>query len=256
MGQLLNTKEILNFYKLPERGERILRKYNHWFPIEPSERLAGIIADLMCDGHLQGEPYWRFDYTFKLNKEKERFENEIYSLFKIKGKSRPCKTNKFSKTFNYGVNCKLLARVLYLCGVPAGNKVLTKYSIPVWILNDKENFRRFTQRLFTCEGTAWGGPSPGIRIEIWKEVSIMNNCRKMLETISIYLEKFFRIKTTKVFTTKSQNKRKDGNITKPLRICIKRKDSIIKFYNEIGFEDKIKQQKLRNMVKTWDGLGR
>jgi len=256
-GQLLITSnDVLKLYKSNAKAKKQLYRYKSWFPLIGSKKLSGVVADLMCDGHLQGDPWWRFDYTFKLFEEKNRFENEIFSLFGIKGRARPCTTNKFSKTFNYGVNCRPLARLLCLCGVPSGNKVLTKYSIPHWILNDKENFRRFVQRFFTCEGTAWGGTSPGIRIEVWKKISIMDNCKDMLDTISIYLDKFFKIKTTRTFTTKSQNKRKDGNITKPLRIHIKRKDSIITFHNEIGFEDKAKQKKLINIIKTWDGKGR
>lgn len=259
MGQLLITfDDLISFYKDENKAKKSLEQYRYWFPVYDSTTLSGLIADLMCDGHLQGEPWWRFDYTYKHSKEKDRFENEVYALFKIKGRGRPCTTNKYSTTFNYGVNCKPLARLLYLCGVPSGNKVLTKYSIPLWILNNKENFRRFVQRFFTCEGSVWGGASPGIRVEIWKEVSIMNNCIELLDSISNHLEKFFNIKTTRTFTTKAKNIRKDGNITKPLRIYIKRKDSIITFHREIRFEDKNKQNKLTNIIriKKWDETGR
>ena len=255
-GQLLITyKDLLNLYMNEEIGNLYIRKYKKWFPILGSVELSGIIADLMSDGHLQGKPRWRFDYTYKNEDEKERFEKELISLFNIKGKSRPCTTNKFSKTYNYGVNCKALGRVMYLCGVPTGNKVLKKYSIPKWILDDREFFRRFIQRLFTCEGTVWEGKSPGIRIELWKEVSILKNLAKMLKSISFYLNKHFNIITTEVFTTKDHNMRKDGAITKPIRMHIKRKASIIKFHNEIGFEDKVKSKKLSRVVNKWGHWG-
>ena len=50
--------------------------------------LAGIVADIMGDGHLQGPPKWRMDYTSKDITELERFNNEIKGLFGYSGKIR------------------------------------------------------------------------------------------------------------------------------------------------------------------------
>ena len=101
MGVILRYKDILPLYKT--RGYRLkeLEKYKFWFPISHSEKLAGIIADLICDGHLQGDPKWRIDYTSKSKKEIRRFSRELFYLFKIKGKIRKCNTNKFALTYNY-----------------------------------------------------------------------------------------------------------------------------------------------------------
>jgi hypothetical protein len=251
MGRLLSLESVVKTYKSKESANKALSPYSHWFPIKESERLSGIVADLIGDGHLQGEPKWRIDYTSKDCAELERFGNQIYYLFGVKGKPRSCTTNKFSKSFNYGINCKPLARVLFLCGVPSGNKVLREFRVPKWILKDKDNFREFARRLFTCEGSVWLGSSYGVKIEMWKHEEIFNNGIEFFNQIKHGLDIHFGIKTTKVFTIKDWNMRKDGKITKALRLYIKRKDSLYKFYRYIGFENKGKQNKLKELLNRW-----
>ena len=148
---LVNKTNFVNSYEIKECGFKAYEKYRCWFPVKPSERLAGIIADLMGDGHIQGNGPWRLDFTSKYKKELLRFENEIYSLFKVKGKIRPCTTNKYS-TYNYGVNCKPLIKILEICGAPSGAKVLKSFKISDWIINNKKYYKSFIKRLFLCEG--------------------------------------------------------------------------------------------------------
>ena len=62
---LLTFEDVLHSYTSYKHGLQSLSFYNHWFPLKSSPRLAGIIADLFGDGHLQGEPRWRIDYTSK-----------------------------------------------------------------------------------------------------------------------------------------------------------------------------------------------
>lgn len=250
MRILLDLEDVLNTYKSRKAGRDALRAYSSWFPLEATGELAGIVADIISDGHLQGEPKWRIDFTFKLTEDKERFENSLIEMFKVKGKVRRCLSNEFSTTYNYGVNCGPLARTLMLCGVPQGNKVLNKFTFPDWILSNKIFFREFARKFYSREGTCWGGESPGIGFEMWKEISILDDCRKFLESMRLGLKKFFDIETTNIFTTVSKNERKDGYITKPLKFYIKRKDSIFKFYREIGFENR-NQEKLKKIVEKW-----
>lgn len=132
--------------------------------------MAGVVADLMGDGHLQGAPIWRVDFTSKSIKELKRFEKTINLLFNKKGVIRSCNSNKYGKTYNIGINCSPVSRILLLCGVPQGQKVLTNFIVPKWILSDKECFKKFCQRLFTCEGSILKETDrkPRIRLEMWK----------------------------------------------------------------------------------------
>ena len=150
MKPILEIKDVLNTYKSQYHGIKAIEKYQSWFPLKPSPKLAGVIGDLMGDGHLQGGPKWRVDYTSKYEKELKRFDKEVFILFGVKGKIRKCTTNNYN-TKNLGINNKPLARTLKLIGTPAGAKVFIKFNIPYWILKDKENFRRFISRLFSCE---------------------------------------------------------------------------------------------------------
>ncbi|MFH1237175.1 MAG: hypothetical protein V1648_02110 [Candidatus Aenigmatarchaeota archaeon] len=250
MDYIVTLNDVLKIYKSQKAGEMALKPYKKWFPLKPSPELAGVVADLICDGHLQGSPKWRIDFTFKINEEKLRFERKIEKIFGVKGKARPCYSNVWGESYNYGVNCKPLAKTLFMCGVPSGNKVLGNFAFPAWILEDKNYFREFTKRFYNCEGTCWGGKSPGIGFEMWKEAGKIDNLKEFLEVIRCGLKKFFDIKTTEIFTTSSMHARKDGYVTKPLRFYIKRKESIFKFYKDIGFEYE-KQNKLKNIIEKW-----
>lgn len=121
---MIELKDVLQTYISNKAGKKALEKYSYLFPIACNKKLAGIVGDLFSDGHLQGEPKWRIDFTSKNKEELLRFEKEIFSVFGVKGKIRKCTTNKFGTSYNYGVNFKAIARTLFVAGVPAGNKVL------------------------------------------------------------------------------------------------------------------------------------
>ena len=132
------------------------------------------------------------DFTSKDINELKRFENEVYKLFKVKGNIRRCKSNKY-ETYNLGINCSPLARALFLCGVPAGNKVKQDFFIPICILQGKNYFRRFVQRFFSCEGSVTSGKYKRLQIRacIWKAKPKLNSGIKFIEDISVGLKKFF-----------------------------------------------------------------
>jgi len=251
---LIRENDLLKFFKSEFHGKKSIDNHKHWFPIYASPKLAGIVADLMCDGHLQGEPKWRFDFTSKNKNELKRFGGEIFALFCIKGKIRPCKTNKFGKTFNFGVNCKILSRMLNLVGVPTGCKVKKEFLIPEWILKDKECFRVFIRRVFTCEGSvSVEKSSPFVSLEMWKAEYLLNNGINFFEEIKDRLHNFFEIKTTNVFLFGTPNLRNDGVKTRGIRLRIKSLDSLIKFRDEVKFQDPIKQNKLKQIIKIREG---
>lgn len=249
MGIILRYKDLLNTYKTRTHRIKHLGDYKGFFPIKANQRMAGIVADLICDGNLQGNPKWRIDYTSKSTTELQRFESEMIKLFNKEGKVRKCTTNKLSKTYNLGINCSPISRILFLCGVPSGQKVLTSFSIPFWIKKDREYFRRFAQRVFSCEGSIMYEENrkiPQIRLTMWKsEKLIKDDC--FVEELARYLKQYFNINSTvSKSTLKSFNLRKDGIITRPKRIYITGK-SVIIFYREVGFEGK-KQEKLKKLL--------
>lgn len=251
---LFRKANAIEMFKIRRNGILVTDLYKNWFPVISSEKLAGIIADLICDGSLQGSPKWRFDFTSKNISELERFEKEIFKLFQIKGKIRPCTSNRFSKTYNYGVNNKMLSRIFYNLGVPSGCKVKQEFLIPRWILNNKEYFLTFCRRVFTCEGCASvEGSSSFIEICMWKADYLIYNLIEFLNQIKIGLKQHFDVITTNVFLTSNYNLRKDGIKTLGAKLRIKRLNSLINFYNNVGFDDPIKQNKLKNIIMIKNG---
>lgn len=244
---LLNFEDVLNTYKSKEHGKKALSMYSDWFPITASSRLAGIVADLMGDGHLQDSLKWRLDYTSKSVEELNRFNNEIFYLFGIKGKIRECKTNKY-KTNNLGINNKPLARVLKLIGVPTGAKVLSNFSIPQWILKDKRLFSTFVNRLFSCEGSI-DLQNRFIEIKMYKSLDLIEDGINFFKDIKDHLNKYFQIKTTNPFLEGRTNIRKDGIKTKGIRLKIKNEESLENFRRYIGFEDKDKANRLDRILE-------
>ncbi len=246
---LITYEDVLKTYKSREAGIKALAKYFSWFPIKRNKILAGIVADLIGDGHAQKPPMWRMDYTSSSIKELNRFSNTIYSQFGIKGKIRPCNTNKFGKTYNLGLNSKQLGRALSLCGVPQGAKVMKKFSVPSWILEDKELFGSFVKRLFDCEGNV-DVSSKAIELRMSKEISIINSGIIFFEEIREKLKGYYDIDTNNIFLG-GKNIRKDKKITQEVRLKIKRKDSVKKYFELIGFDTEEKQKKLEKIILTW-----
>lgn len=246
--KLISYQDTLKTYKSRIHGIRALSKYKDWFPLKSSPELSAIAADLMGDGHLQDEPKLRLDYTSKSIEELNRFNQEIFKLFGLKGKIRDCKTNTYG-TKNLGINNKPLVRVLKLAGVPAGNKVLQDFAIPSWILNDKNNFSRFINRLFSCEGCV-DISSKCIEIKMSKSLNLIEEGINFFKEIKFYLEKYFEIRTTNPFLEGRENLRKDGIRTKGIRLKIKNKESIRNFRKYIQFDNKEKADKLNSIVRT------
>ncbi len=250
MGIILRYKDFLKTYKTRSHRIRHLRNYKKLFPIKASPILAGVVADLICDGHLQADPKWRIDFTSKSIEELKRFEKNIFLLFKTNGRIRECKSNKLSKSYNLAVNCSPIARILYLCGTPPGQKVLTRFEIPVWVRKDKKCFKEFCRRFFTCEGgISYDGKRkiPQIRANIWKADHILKDGLDFVNSLCKLMNTYFNINSTTKLQKPRLN-RKDGILTRPIRVYIFG-ESVILFFRKIGFEGQ-KQKNLKAILNS------
>ncbi|MGC9310076.1 MAG: hypothetical protein ACP5D2_05300 [Candidatus Nanoarchaeia archaeon] len=243
MGQILRYNDFLLTYKT--RGYRLkhLEEWKKFFPIKASPEISGVVGDIFCDGHLQANPKWRIDFTSKDLGELKRFNNSFYNIFKIKGKVRECKYNSFSKSYNLGINCAVVSRILFLLGVPTGEKVLRLFDVPAWIKQDKECFKLFCRRCFTCEGTIMhdGRKIPQIRMEFWKQKDLIKK-DKFVKNIAKCLEYHFSIDSS-IGYPNSRCIRRDKIITRPIKLYLMGKN-VIKFYSQVGFEG-LKQKSLK-----------
>lgn len=243
-----SSSQLLPYYKSKEWLAKRIKQYPTIFPPKRSERLAGIVADLMGDGHLQAFSRWRIDYTSKYVHELKRFDKEIFDLFGIMGRIRRCTSNQYGETYIYSVNNKLLAVSLYLSGVPPGAKVLTRFKIPEWILFEKAYFRTFIRRLFSCEGYI---DTDAVAIDMAKSVELLEEGLEFFRQIKEYLYKYWKIVTTNPFVLSRKNIRKDDIVTHMIRLKIKRKESVKRFFENVGFDEKRKQKRLQQIIASY-----
>jgi hypothetical protein len=249
MRIILRYNDILSTYKTRSYRLNYLSQYKSIFPIRANKLFAGLVGDLMGDGHLQGDPKWRIDFTSSSLNGLEDFGDRIKRILPgLITKIRKNHHNTFSESYNLGVNSSFLARVFFLLGVPSGQKVIKSFKIPEWIRVNKECFREFCKRLFSCEGSIMQEEKrkiPQIRAELWKQESRIDNGKLFMEDISFLMKKYFLIDST-VTLPKSKSIRKDNLITRPVRIYLFG-ESVLKFYNEIGFGNE-KQKRLKALI--------
>lgn len=244
---VVSRKDYISTYKSDFQGEKYANKYEEWFPVEESCLLAGLIGDLTTDGHVQGYDKLRFDFTSSSIEDLERFEDRLKTLFGVKGAVRENKTNPYSTSFNYGVNSKPLTRILIECGVPTGNKVKTRFSVPEWIQKDKAYFTAYVERAFTNDGSAYSG-DPRITFELSKEESIKENLRDYMNTINKLLEEYYGISGS-VFERRKRNLRKDGDKTVSIGLNIRRRNAIKKFHKYFTITDKDMSEHIRKIAE-------
>ena len=249
MDKILVSKEDIKQFYITERGfNSMLKKYAYLFPIKGSKELAGLVADIMGDGNLQGYPKWRFDFCSKSKETLNIFGEKIYSNFNINGKIRNCTTNIFGVSYLYGVNCKRLSKSLYYIGVPSGEKVTQGFKIPNWILEDKEYFREFISRLFICEGSV-DYSAPSVKLGMSKIIPLLNDGFYFFNQIKDNLLFHFNIKTMRIYSEKPRKTRKDNQLTSRIILKIKRQSELIKFLNEINYPDEDNKQKILSKIK-------
>lgn len=241
MVALLSFETFLSSYRRHPSVKKF-KQMEPWFPICSSPILAGLIADLMGDGHLQAASRWQIFFTSNSKVELLRFENVLFNLFNVKGKIHPCTTNKYG-TMNYTVSCAPLARMLYQIGVPAGEKVSQKYEIPAWVLEDRECFRRFVQRYFDCEGSV-SAVYGSINVKMYKTDFCLDSGFAFMVAIRNGLNRYFGIITSNPFLGGGHSVRKDGSVSHEITLKIKRKDSILKFKECIQLETPHKSHRL------------
>ena len=231
-------------YTSEYHGIKALAKHKWWFPLYSNVRLAGVVADIMCDGHLQAEKL-RIDYTAKRVTELQRFNREITGLFGVRGVVRRNVTNRY-ESYNLGVNCRPLGRTLLLVGVPAGPKVFTPFRIPLWVRDDKAFFGRFMNRFVSCEGCI-DLQGKCVDMDMYKSEGLIAHNLRFFEDIKEGLKHHFDITTTNPFV-KGISVRKDGRITRGVHLKIKRRESLFRFSRHIGIENEEKNGRLQAIL--------
>lgn len=145
-----------------------------------------------------------------------------------------------------------LTRILSLCGVPNGDKMIKKFNIPSWILKGQKKIQsEFLRRSFTCDGSISYNKNCErweIRYQMHKADSILENCRDYLNRMKKMLKKI-NIFSTSVFTSETHIRNKDKLLIRGLEFKIYKPKSILNFGKNIGFDIDYKNKKLENAIE-------
>ena len=219
-----------------------------------SDRELGIIIGiLMSDGHIQKNKL-RMDITSK-NLEILRTMQKIFRKnFQVESKIRKCNSNKLGTSFNLGINNASLTKFFISLGVPRGSKTNTRFIVPNIVKKSEECFKGFISGLFSGDGTVEKVSKDRIAIafEIWKRKDLFNNAIEFVEEIKFLLNKFFGIDSF-IIKPHRINVRVDGTISMPVKLRIKKTESIFKFAKEIKLLDKNKQMKIEAWLASRSG---
>lgn len=223
-----------------------------------SSELARVVADITGDGHLQLDKYRGVVSFYSKNLDEIKIENKRFlNLFDIEGH-----IYKYTKgNLRYGIMfiSKDLAEFLASIGVTPGNKVMTPYEVPKWIIKGSKEIRKeYIRGLFSSEGSVYGTKMKNgktrwrIEIEQYKYIEIKENGKLYMEQLKSMIE-VFGIKCSPVRFGR-KNKRKDGTYTIAMKFNIER-NQFPKFYKEIGFDNRFKDEKLKKIIAESLGGG-
>lgn len=259
MKQVVTKEDFINSYKYHVFAEYALERYEFWFPVLPSIKLAEIAADLMTDGHIETrivQKHLHYDYTSffsKNNLELERFNKNVYDLFNVKGEIKKWGIRKNGSSTGCIIYNAALSRVLRLCGVPTGSKVNSPYLIPTWIMTSGKDIKSaFLRRSFTCEGCITRSNCRWeIKYSMSKSVDYYKNGVSYLNMLRDILKKDFGIETSNIHIIE-RSERKDGAETVCLRFRIM-PQSFYDFARKINFDLEYKKERLNLLLNGPDG---
>jgi len=221
-------------------------------PLEESQELGGIVADLLTDGHLAGRSIggrMHCDYISFFSEETrelEAFNSRIKKLFGVSG-NVVYWGRRFNGRSKGVIICNsVLERILSLCGVPLGAKVSAAFEVPEWMRRaDKMTKAVFLRRLFNCDGTIgydkyckrWF-----IRFETAKLLRLEKNGEEFISQIRKMLAEF----GIESVMTRSlpPRRRPESEDRVALAVKIYKPDSIIRFSEAIGFDSEHKKQRM------------
>lgn len=223
-----------------------MREYHippDWKELTNNPELARIAGDITGDGHLQLDNRRGLVSFYSKNLEDIKKEDRKFiKLFNTKGHVYiDTRKNTRYKIF---FSSKKLAAFLASIEIPVGNKTNENFLVPSWILGGNEDIRcSYLRGIFTAEACIsitkrrWR-----IHIEQYKSTKLKEAGINFMVQLQQML-KGFGVITSPVRLGKG-NLRKDG--TKSIRIQFDiEKRYFDKFYKYIGFDNELKNQKLK-----------
>lgn len=147
--------------KFPNVTNKSKQLAEELLPLYAFPELAGLVAALMTDGHVDwyannGNPRTKRITLYSSRREEcAWFLCLVKKIFRVSGKIEaytPNHDNWIKQPYKANVFNAVIARILILAGAPAGNKTEKEFLIPEWIMNGNPEIKReFLRTFFTFE---------------------------------------------------------------------------------------------------------
>ncbi len=253
MNIIVSKEKFLNSYKIKGYGNRAIKQID-WLPINASKELAELAGYILSDGSIEHSYDGRYgprgiDFITPDKVIQQRIIYILHKNFKAKPKS-----HYFRDTPGLRIRNANLARVLWLCGVPMGDKAIQKYDIPIWIKNGTKDIKSaFLRAYLDGDGSTpykiyKSKASFGIRLTLNKTEDKIKSGIEFLNSFQGILREF-HIESLGPYQRKICF-RKNGVKTIMLEIIICRQNSILNFSKYISFTKPEKKKVLDECVCT------
>ena len=249
---IVSHRDLKSTYKSKKYFDLALKNYGNLLPLIPSKELAVIAGSLLTDGHIDIRKrdlsmyYGYIGFFSKYKHELEKFENNFFKVFKVKGKIRNWGIKRYGKCKGYIVINSVISRILYLSGIPGGDKVSQTYDVPSWVKNsDMKIQQAFLKTIFDCEGTITYSKQKHkweIKYSMYKTLDLLNNSIQFLNNLGKMLGNF-DIKT-KIHKKEQYVRKKDNKKIIGLNLKFDDYNSINGYAKYIGFDINYKKERL------------
>ena len=252
--ELIGIEDLKKHFKIIkiEDGFTYLKLYRGQYvikvelPFRTNVKLASLLGHILGDGCIKtGEE--NVYYTNKSKDLIEEFKTIIRELFGISPRENFNEKREFYEVYPP----KTIARFLVLCGFPKGEKTKQVLTIPDWIKNGSNEIKSsFIRALFDDEGTVLNNvKNHSIGFGMNKKNSLLEAHKNFMEDIREILFSI-GIQPNPIFV------RKQPFDSMSLGFNIFGRYNLIKFLQNVGFSDQIKQQKLIRTIQDFKTHGR
>ena len=250
---VISKEDFLETYINKKYGIKALEicRKNKRLTLKKSSSMAFLVGYLIGDGNLSRDRMvgdFRF-YGTKPNLDK------IKLILKEEYNLKPYKYYLHPKGGGYILryNNSIFSRILELYGVPRGDKILSPFKVPDWIMkSNKQTKSYFLKALLSCELENLRKRKKGFGGFVFQ----MSKIKKHKKELLYFLQQLRRlledldIKTSNIIVPSYRKyKRKDNKIS----ICAyfrihTSKDNRLSLYNNVSFSDNSKQKALYNSL--------
>jgi len=253
MNVVVSKEQFINSYRRKCNGIKVSQQVE-WLPLFVSNELSELVGCILSDGSIEHSYTGtyrpkRIDFISPNKSIQKRIRYILQKIFKVKPEE-----HYFRDTLGLRIKNANIARVIWLCGIPMGDKTSQEYDVPSWIKNGTQDIKSFFLRAyFDGDGSKpykihKSKASFGIRLTLNKTQNKIKSGITFLNSIKNILREF-GIESLGPYQRKICY-RKNGTKTIMLELIICRQNSVLNFNKYINFHKPEKKKMLNSCVQN------